>query len=56
MADFMWHAHMLDNDGYKKDMMVMLRRVLNHVDDFSEADLRKYQEKTKAYQSIFLKR
>lgn len=35
LADFMWHSHMLDNKAYKADMMFMLRRVLDHVDDFS---------------------
>ena len=39
MADFLWHSHMQDNEGYKKDMTTMLKRVLNHIDDFSQADL-----------------
>ena len=30
----MWHSHMLDNQGYKNDMKNMLKRVLNHKDDY----------------------
>ena len=36
LADFMWHSHMQDNTAYKKDMVKMLKKVLNHVDDYDE--------------------
>ena len=36
LADFMWHSHMQDNAAYKKDMVKMLKKVLNHVDDYDE--------------------
>lgn len=43
----MWHAHMQDNQAYKADCLNMLKRVLNHVDDFSQEELEQHQEKTK---------
>ncbi len=54
MADFLWHSHMQDNEGYKKDMTTMLKRVLNHIDDFSQADLQKHQANTEIIRAILL--
>jgi hypothetical protein len=31
---------MLDNRGYKKDMRNMLGKVLNHIDDFGEEQMK----------------
>ena len=42
MADFMWHSHMQHNEFYKKDMIAMLGKVLDHRDDYSEEELKKF--------------
>ncbi len=36
LADFMWHSHMQDHEAYVADTKMMLGRMLNHIDDFSE--------------------
>ena len=47
MADFMWHSHMQNNQKYKEDMVRLLGKVLDHRDDYSEEELKKYQEQTR---------
>ena len=47
LADFMWHSHMQDPEGYRKDMMKLMGRVLNHRDDYSKDQLQKYDENMK---------
>lgn len=42
LADFMWHSHMQDNKGYKNDTLKLLGRILNHDDNFSEEQLKKF--------------
>lgn len=50
----MWHSHMLDNQGYKNDIQNMLKRVLNHKDDYDEEELNQYSKKTQEIREILL--
>ena len=54
MADFMWHSHMQNHEGYIDDCRRILGRVLNHNDDFPEDELKKYQKNTHKVRSILL--
>lgn len=45
-ADFMWHSHMLDSENYQKDTIKIFKKVLNHIDDFSEEQLKKFAQDT----------
>jgi hypothetical protein len=36
LEDFVWHSHMQDNEKYKKDVVQIIGRALNHTDDFKE--------------------
>lgn len=41
-ADILWHSHMQDNEKYKVDMMEIFKKVLDHRDDYSPAQLADY--------------
>lgn len=40
--DIIWHSHMTDPENYKKDTEAYLGKLLNHMDDFPEEDLKKF--------------
>jgi hypothetical protein len=36
----MWHSHMQDNYRYKTDSVKMLNRILDHLDDIPEPQMK----------------
>jgi hypothetical protein len=51
----MWHSHMQDNYRYKNDCMKMLKRVLNHIDDFSQEQMTLHTKATEQARQRLLK-